>query len=288
MLNTRFGPAGNFKNHPAKTNAENLINLGFDDTPDTITAILDRWTKHRESRAELDQTSSLLGAEFHQALENGDTDTAREYAIRQAVADTMSTHQEHISQHEDTLAAELNSEVLTWLRESVIPTLRATFNLHADQFTKIAETVGAPYTLTKILNSRGDTSPYTKLISHGEAMNRCVEGLKQIEAHYGIQFGSHLTVYTPAMPSRWHYADTEARAKELSQEEPLKPIAFWLAVLETPQVGGNPAIAILDREQRDKHTAQIRSIADKYERHGAVNVREAVLTGWKETQNATH
>lgn len=285
--NTRHMQGGTIKFHPAKKQAEELISYGFDDVPDTITAILDRWTTHRATRAELDQTdASHLSAEFHAALEAGDTDTAREYAIRQAVHDSLTLHEDHVSRHEDALARELNNAIHDWLTNGILPNLRATFNSHGEQFTDLTEGIRAPFTLNKILNSPDGAHTYTKLIEHGEAMNRCRAGLTEIENRHGIRFGSDLALYTPAMPSRWHYADAETRAKELAAEEPLKPIAFWLAVLEAPAVGGNPQLAILDHPERQAHAKRMRAIEEKFDTHGAVNVRRAVIQEWngKETK----
>lgn len=285
--NTRHIQGGTIKFHPAKKQAEELISHRFDDVPDTITAILDRWTTHRATRAELDQTdASHLSAEFHAALETGDTDTAREYAIRQAVHDTLTRHEDHVSSHEDALAKELNNAIHDWLTNGILPNLRATFNSHAEQFTDLTDGIRAPFTLNKILNAPDGAQTYTKLIEHGEAMNRCRAGLTKIESNYGIGFGSERALFTPAMPSRWHYADVDERSKELAAEEPLKPIAFWLAVLEAPAVGDNPQLAILDRPQRDAHAKRMSGIAEKFDRHGAVNVRRAVLDAWagKETK----
>ena len=229
--------------------------------------------------------ASHLSAEFHAALEAGDTDTAREYALKQAVHDSLTLHEDHVSRHEDALAKELNNAIHDWLTNGILSNLRATFNSHAEQFMDLTEGIRAPFTLNKILNSPDGAHTYTKLIEHGEAMNRCRAGLTKIENNYGIRFGSDLALFTPAMPSRWHYADVEGRAKTLASEEPLKPIAFWLAVLEAPAVGDNPQLAILDRPQRDAHAKRMSSIAAQFDSHGVVNVRRSALEAWnpKET-----
>lgn len=284
MNRTRLINGISVKHHPAKSVLENLIAFGFADTPDTVARILDRWQNHRANRELLDTDEpEHLNTEFHAALEAGDVKKARALVQAQAVADTLTKWDDHVSKQEDVYAAELTREVRTWIKAEIIPNLYATFNHHAAELTSIVDAVGQPVTSATLLNSPGGAEQYAELINHGAALNKCVQGINFLETEYGSKFGNRLSLYTPAMPSRWHYKDVEERAKRIETDEPLATVAFWLAALEAPTIPGTdkPRLGIMESSTREAHQKLMSRTASPFLKQGVRDVRQAVMNSYR-------